>query len=150
MNSYNIKNNIHTSNIQWPKGNIIPKGRNEGIVKKGHTKAKLKPNRENSTPYSSRACDVIVGSKELGLPLPLFQLFLQHTEPLSGQLHSLPVAFLSGHLMVLASLISWGLHCDLGFTFTALHHGLSRLLCRDSHFYTWPGLSSSLNWCKTP
>lgn len=40
-----------------------------------------------------------------------------HTVSFLSQLHSMPAALLSGHPMVLVSLISCGLHCTLDFGF---------------------------------
>lgn len=46
-------------------------------------------------------------------------------------LYSMPSAFFSGQSVVLASPVSWGLHCSLGFTSTASCEGFLGPLCRD-------------------
>jgi hypothetical protein len=72
-----------------------------------------------------------VSSSVVGSP-HLWLCCLHSTWPLSGWLHSLAVAFLGGHPMLLAFLTSWGLHCIYSFTLAASHSGFSVAAFRDS------------------
>lgn len=86
-------------------GNIISKGKNPSTAKKDQTKSRSKSGREDLDSCSS---EFSICSRVQYTGLQSF-----------GQLHSVPAAFLSGHLRVLESLTSnGGRHCTMGFNFS--------------------------------
>lgn len=62
-----------------------------------------------------------------------------------GQLHSMLKAFLGGCPIVLASVRSWGLQCNLDLTTIVIFNGLLKLPSRESDPAIFPDLVSSWN-----
>lgn len=106
--------------IQWYRVSISsPKGRNRGIARKYQPKQNWNP--KGWTPNSAVSY--------LGLVRKSYELRSYMTSPSSSFLaapllshqHPVSTSFLDRHPTILVSSTSWGLYCNLSFTFPVSH-----------------------------
>lgn len=123
--SIKLKGKLHILHYRVAENkHSYSKGRKGRVGWTYQTKARLKLRRANAN-FCSSVFDI--WNYEVIIPS-----YRSAAHRLSDQLYSMPGAFLGRCPMILALQHTWGLLCNLGFTFSGPCNELQRSPCRDS------------------